>query len=235
MATAFWIATENYIQEAAASAKSLRAHMPDVARELWTPARIPQETRNPAFDRIRFVPPRRSEFWFVDAVYYFTLAVGGLQDERLLYLDTDTHVCADLSDVFKMLDRFDFVGAHAPGRMTAPGANGVPPAFPELNVGVNGIRRSQQVRHVLQDWFKRLEANPQNNDQPALRAALWESDLRVGILPPEYNMRWGFGGFARYAVKVLHGRPENGMSYQDVERRINARKEMRGWERGKLP
>ena len=236
MATAFWIADrKQYIEEAAASAESLQRHNPDVARELWTPN--PQITRNLAFDRIRQLPPRRwPDYWFVDAVWYVNLAVGGIQDERQLYLDTDTYVCGDISAIFDMLDKFDFVGAYAPGRRTANGADDVPKAFPEINVGVNGIRRTPQIRHALYSWHKLIEAEPQNNDQPALRKVLWEKagTLRVGILPPEYNCRWGFGGFARYGVKVLHGRPMHPMTYEGIARRLNARKEMRGWERGKL-
>lgn len=234
MATAFWIADrDNYIGEAAASAESLKRHMPDVVRELWTPN--PQISRKPAFDRVRALPPRHSDFWFVDAVWYFNLAVGGIQDERLLYLDTDTHIVGDITHLFNVLDRFEFVGAYAPGRRTAAGADHIPTAFPEINVGVNGILRSERVRLMLQDWHKRMEADPQNNDQPALRAALWDSDIKVGILPPEFNCRWGFGGFARYEVKVLHGRPMYPFTYDGVANRLNARKEMRGWERGKLP
>jgi hypothetical protein len=239
MATAFWIADRlDYIREAAESALSLKRHMPDVTRELWTPHQNPQLTRKiSAFDELRILPARESEFWFVDAVRYFGFAVESIHDERLLYLDTDTHVCADLSDIFKMLDRFDVVGAHAPGRKTAPGASYVPDGFPEINVGVNGIRRNPQTLWLVSEWYTRMKRNPQNNDQPALRSLLWDNaaTIRLGVLPPEYNCRWGFGGFARYEVKVLHGRPWHNETYEGIAGAINARKEMRAWVRGALP
>ncbi len=173
----------------------------------------------------------------MDAARYMGLAVEGIKDERLLYLDTDTYVCGDLSPLFKMLDKFDITGAHAPGRRTAPGADWVPAAFPEINVGVNSIKRSPRVLWLLDEWHKRMMRDPQNNDQPALRALLWENaaTISLGVLPPEWNCRFGFGGFAKNEVKVLHGRPWQEQTYQEIEGAINARKEMRTWARGKLP
>ena len=233
MPTAFWIADgQNYIEEAAASALSLAAHMPDVGRILFTPS---QNYSSDAFTEVRNLPARRSEFWFVDAVQYMGLAVNGIRDEQLLYLDTDTYICGDLSDLFETLDKFDIVGAHAPGRRTAGGADWVPAAFPEINVGVNGIKRTPQMLWLMDEWLERMGRNPQNNDQPALRALLWENAgiIRLGVLPPEYNARFGFGLFVRYAVKVLHGRPQDG-DYKRVEQRVNASTDLRAWRRGEL-
>ena len=231
MATAFWIASKNqFVQEAARSADSLRRHT-DARCILFTPDDVATVG---AFDEVRRLPTRRSEFWFVDVVRYFGLAVEGIRDERQLYLDTDTYVCGDVSDLFKILDKYDFCGAHAPWRRTAPHADGVPRAFPEINVGVNAIKRSQAILWLMDDWMERMERNPQNNDQPALRASLWEASnlVRLYVLPPEYNCRWQFGGFARYPIKVLHGRCDD---YEAVARRLNAGKDLRGWKRGELP
>jgi len=230
MATAFWIADgEKYIKEAQKSAASLRRYNPDVRLILFTP----QHKDVDGFDEVRALPKRESEFWFVDAVRYFGLAVQGIKDERQLYLDTDTYTCVEVMDLFTMLDKFDFTGAHAPGRRTAGGADEVPPAFPEINVGVNGIKRSSMVLYFLDKWLEWIEKDPRNNDQPALRATLWEmaGSIRLGVLPPEYNCRWGFGGFARYPVKILHGRGDYGKAKVALNRKV----EMRGWARGTLP
>jgi hypothetical protein len=56
--------------------------------------------------------------------------------------------------------------------------------------------------------------------------------LDLYILPPEYNMRWGFGGYAKYRVKVLHGRSRD---YATVCDRLNEKGAvMRGWDRGDM-
>jgi len=230
MNTVFWIATDKYIQEAVQSAASLKRHMPDLKRVLCTPAK---NIRRPIFDEILQLETRTNKFWYLDSVGYFNEVLHGLKAERLLYLDTDTYVCDDLSDLFILLDRFDFVGTHAPGRCTTNTVEPIPPAFPEVNLGVNAFRNVPIVEALFRGWQARFEANPtvfRNNDQGALREALWNWTGKFYILPPEYNMRWGFGGFARYKVKVLHGRG----NYEAVEKKVNSRIEMRGWDRGAI-
>ena len=151
-----------------------------------------------------------------------------------MYLDTDTYLCDSIADMLGLAGRFDFIGCHAPGRGTAGNRHDLPAAFPEVNVGVLAMLRTPRLQRMLDDWYRRFAAEPErycNNDQGALREALLESNLQLHIAPPEYNCRWGFGGFARYRVKVLHGRPEDG-DYERVNRELNRNIVMRGWRRG---
>lgn len=230
MDIAFWIATDNYIEEAARSAASLKRHMPNLKRILCTPNK---NVKRPIFDEILQLEQRKHEFWYLDSARYFNHVLHEIEARRLLYLDTDTFVCDDLSDIFVLLDRFDFVAAHAPGRCTTDTMENIPQAFPEINLGVNAFRKAPIVESLFRGWHVRYQANPtvfRNNDQGALREALWNWTGRLYILPPEYNMRWGFGGFARYKVKVLHGRG----NYEAVEKKLNGEIVMRGWARGAI-
>jgi len=88
-----------------------------------------------------------------------------------------------------------------------------PAAFPELNTGVILYRQSDSVNNLFQSWIRIYQAQLQSDrpplhDQPAFRQAIFESEINLSILPPEYNLRtvmpMFIGGNAK--VKILHGR-----------------------------
>lgn len=206
--------------------------MPNLRRVLCTPDNAAKE----GFDEVLRLSPRRYQYWYQDSVHYFNDALVRLGAKRLLYLDTDTYVCDNLSDLFEMLERYDFVGAHAPARSTTNTVGRIPPSFPEINIGVLAFRNAPVVEALFRGWEARYDEHPnvyKNNDQGPLREALWHWPGRLYVLPPEYNMRWGFGGFAAYKVKVLHGRPWK-TTYEAIEARMNAKGGMRGWHRGEI-
>ena len=112
--------------------------------------------------------------------------------ERTLHLDADVLAVADLRDVFEVLDRFDIALAHDQWR-NSPAANAtwrrpLPNAFPQFNGGVIAYRRTPEVLAFLAAWADALRASGLKRDQPVLRELLWESDLRIATLPPEYNL-----------------------------------------------
>ena len=220
---AFWLASEQYVDEARHSAESLKRHMPEVETWLFSP-----DDPVDGFDQCVTLSGRRGP-WFADSIRYWVEAVSHFPDDaRVLYMDTDTYVCQPFYDLFDLLDRFDFVATHAPGRFTSNTVEVLPDAFPEFNIGVNVFRLSVRTRHLFDDWLARYEKHRDvygNNDQAPLREALWNSAARLYVMPQEYNCRWMFGGFARYRVKVLHGRGD----YERVEKNLNRCEAMRSW------
>lgn len=140
--------------------------------------------------------------------------------DRALFLDTDVHVVQRLDTVFELLERFEIVAAHEPTRFTTDAAFktlldwGAPRGFPECNSGVIGFQNTDRVRAFFAAWrAKHRELHdgstpPIKVDQPSFRLALWESDLRLYILPPEFNFRHTMPGFVGgyYGVMILHGR-----------------------------
>ena len=171
---------------------------------------------------------RSDSAWYVDLLRQVIDALDVLP-KRLLYLDSDTYLIEEIPDLFGMLDRFDFAAAHAPGRSTAHSVCAIPDTFPEVNIGVIAMRNNEPVRRLWQDTSRRLSecfATYGNNDQAPLREALWNnSEVRLAILPPEYNCRFRFGTFVRGRVKILHGRGQ----YRKVAASINSRTGMRTW------
>jgi hypothetical protein len=151
--------------------------------------------------------------------------------EQTIFLDTDTYVLDDLSQVFSLLDRFDVVAAHAPGYRGLADPD-VPSAFYELNTGVLGWRQTPATRALLTDWlatYERWSADPPfpgagndnglAGDQPAFRRCVWEHRLQLCVLGHEYNLRTQHCGQVVHPVRVIHGRHQD---YERVAAIVNA-------------
>ncbi|MFZ5964209.1 hypothetical protein ACOXXX_14785 [Thalassococcus sp. BH17M4-6] len=113
--------------------------------------------------------------------------------DRTIYLDCDLVVVADLSDVFWLLQKHDIAAAHAPvrnaGFATSCWRTEIPNSFPMINAGVMGVRNSPESRAFLSDCQTALIESGLPRDQIIVRELLWQSGLRLAVLPPEYNVR----------------------------------------------
>jgi hypothetical protein len=127
-----------------------------------------------------------------------------------LFLDYDTYVLGDLSDIFTILEQghFDMAMAHEVGQMGGV-VDGIPEAFRQPNTGVLAFRRCETVARVMQDWWAIMQAWDNDwADQFALRHVLWShAELRYAILPCEWNLRFIFPALPYNRVRILHGRP----------------------------
>jgi hypothetical protein len=201
-----------FVAEASLSAESVRRYLPGVPILLFTdqPAKIQH-----GFDAIipLFAPHPRAHINKV-------IAMTQSPFEKTLLLDTDTYVCAEISGLFALLDRFDIaMTQERPYRDEFPAGSGVPDAFVEFNQGVIAFRRSYEVQEALKEslsWTEKLDAR---YDQPPLRLALFHSKARIATLPLEYNCRFASYGYLSGPVRILHGRlPNRSMRSQDFER-----------------
>lgn len=177
-----YIATGAAHAEAARqSAASVRATNPGLGIALFTD----QGVSGPEFDRVLPVPDphRRSK---VDHL-------GATPFTETLYLDSDTRVRDDLSDLFRLLERFELACALREAAVTRHrdprGKEDVPVAFPEYNGGVMLYRGSDRVRAFHAEWARAYAALGRAADQRSLRDTLWASDLRIAVLTPRYNAR----------------------------------------------
>jgi len=203
-----YIATgAKYCEEAAASARSSRAAMPDIPITLFTDH--PEQVKAGVFDGVELIAnPTHSLLDKIEPLWRSPY-------ERTLFLDTDTYVLGPVYELFEILDRYEFSYCQAPGR----GADNpdylaiCPMAFAEPNTGVMSYRRTERTVKLFRDWRACYEAQvaeqPRRitHDQPAFRKVLYESDVRALVLPPEYNLRTIFPLFkGRMPAKILHGR-----------------------------
>jgi hypothetical protein len=131
---------------------------------------------------------------------------------RTLYLDTDTRVLCSLDDLFNLLEKFDIALAHA-HRREIPSKQAkvkiqTPNSFPQFNSGVFLYKRNTKTTRVLKQWRQWFYEAELPTDQNTLKEILWESDLRIATLPPEYNVRFIkyllFWSKSEARAKILH-------------------------------
>jgi hypothetical protein len=218
----FYVATgEGFRAEAVKSAKSLKQHHPNLHTTLFSDQPCPEAF----FDRnIIIRNPRMSN---QDKMDCFPL----VDYEKAIYLDTDTYVAGDISDLFTLLENFDMAAAICPMRGYWYHDGGLPDSFPEVNGGVIAFRNSTRTKKLFADWARCFEEskdwqsrNPyafgigRTWDQPGLRRALYlAKDIRLAILPTEYNFMRVNGTYLWGKAKILHGRG----NIETVAERIN--------------
>lgn len=155
--------------------------------------------------------------------------------DNTLFLDADTRVVKDISELFQLLDRFEIAIAHAQKRNHFPTTQSwktqLPYAFPQMNSGVILYKKTEATLKLWQDWQKSYHKTGFHKDQVTLRELLWTSDLKLYILPPEYNIR-----FEKYLTvwtekeadpKILHFAEfkEEFQAHQEVPGKIQTRKQ----------
>jgi hypothetical protein len=211
--TFVYVATgEKYVREAAFSAASCRRHVRGCRILLVTPDDVVSD----AFDRVvAFGHEIRDPFELKIA------GIAKVDEERFVFLDTDTFILADVSEIDALLDRFDLAAAQAPVRLqsnlwpeTVGFLKDAPVCFPEFNTGVIAFRRSDELRVTLERWLAlhqsqaRATPPPRTQDQASFRAAVFGSRLNLATLPPEYNCRFPYPTSVCGEVKILHGHAE---------------------------
>lgn len=211
---AIWLADEQHQDEVRRSMDSVRAVMPELTL-------------------INEIVPHTQKLWYADWIIAL-LASLDKPVYQFVFFDSDVYAVEPFEDVFEVLNNYDLTSTHAPARQTTdmPADVYVPEAFCEFNTGVFGYCNRPSVKAFFLKWLDTLVQYAYvsgDNDQSALRIALWNSpDVHVWTMPPEYNCRFGFGGFAAGKVKLLHGRG----NLKAIAGHINLNTQMRTWERG---
>lgn len=196
-----YIATgKKYIEEACKSAASLKNHMPKMPITIFSS----EEIESSDFDRVVII--KNPKYGFYDKV----ANINKSPYDTTLFLDTDTWICHDFSEIFALLKNFDIATAHAPVRITYQ-IDETPNSFPEMNTGVILFKKSPQINKLFDNWLTLFKEQMEQvvkprHDQPAFREALFKSQLKVTTLTPEYNCRFIIPTFISGKVKILHGR-----------------------------
>ena len=191
---------DEHYREAVRSAESARRAMPDMDIAIVTDKSEPHDV----FDDVII---RELEYSFVDKVDH----IGESPFERTVFVDTDTFFHRRCTELFSILEAFDLAVAHSPARETR--AVDVPAPFTEYNTGVIAFQQSAAVLDLFADWQDRYyqlqNERDISGDQASFRKAVYESDVRVCTLPPEYNCRSIFPGYLYDEATIIHGRNQD--------------------------
>ncbi|RKD98095.1 putative nucleotide-diphospho-sugar transferase [Halopiger aswanensis] len=231
-----YIATgEQYIKEAEISVQSLKRHN-DIPAAIRTDNL--EEVNENLFEII--LPARRTDGDFGDSI----ISIEDTPFQRTIFLDSDTYVCDNINGLIDALDRFDLLAAHNPGSRNSKKRGGyiadAPDTFPLYNTGVMSFKSNKKVKSLFNDWEKIYEKNKKeiklNLNQPAFREALYKSDVAIGTIPSEYNLRvhdQGSVGFASDKVRIVHGRHPMGLDV--IADHLNKKTGMRVYTSKKWP
>lgn len=181
---------EKYARSATRCAWSVKKHNPGLGIHLFTDEEFATRLqtsgeKNPfsSFEAIKD-PHRRSKVDYISRSPF----------EQTLYLDSDTEVLTDIREMFGLLERFDIAMAHAMKRNVFKNQvnwkRALPAAYPQYNSGVILYRMSPSVSAFFEAWQKAYIEAGFKIDQISLREVLWDSELSIATLPPEYNLRY---------------------------------------------
>jgi hypothetical protein len=205
------------------SAISLRA----VSGQIPITITTDQTVSKGVFDDV--IAARCGTFTFADKI----AAIKQLPGDRVLFLDSDTLVLRDITPMFGLLDRFELCAAHSSWRF-APSVNAagqvlgrsfaapsIPSSFCDFNTGVLLYRNGPRFQGLLRRWEERYTSHHSMvprppNEQAAFREVVWESDLAVYVLPPEFNFRGDFPSCAAMDVVIFHGRHDNRKQFVEM-------------------
>jgi hypothetical protein len=177
-----------FVKEALFSAESVKAQCPDLEITMFSDRIVD----SPFIDdcKVISVSHLRSKIDYMDQSPY----------DLTIFLDTDTVINHDITDMFEILETFDLVAAHDLARKrkkyseTIPEYGKIPYSFSEVNTGVLAYRKSEHTKRLFRRWqeffYKNYHISPW--DQPSFRVAAWEGcqrGLQMYIFPVEYNIR----------------------------------------------
>jgi len=220
-----------YLREATQSARSLRKHSPKIPIVLYTD--LPGMAKGTLFRDVRYIatPPNKKELGTRIEI------MGHPPFDRNILLDADTYICADISNLFDVLDMCDVAMAYSPRRKDqdplAYGGKAMPDWFPEVCNGVIVYKNSAATQRLVREWSMAYTMLNRWQDQISMRMALYKSvrehGLRFHVLPPEYDCRVIMLQFAGSRVHIIHGREDDA---EVTCRRINSNTGCRMWMPG---
>lgn len=214
-----------FVEEARISALSLRRFLPTIRILLFTDS--PPTDEGP-FDEVRTLKERQPTAHLDKLACMINSPFS-----ETLFLDTETYICGSPIELFDLLDRFDMAMALERRYVDfLPEGAAVPAAFPEYNQGVIAYRQSPEMRAVFKKalaWSHDFTARTHQTvgDQVGMRIALYESALRIAVIPQEYNCRFHSFGWLNGPVRILHARlpwaAHNARNLDKVARKLNRR------------
>lgn len=194
---------DKYIREAVVSAQSLKKHSPNLHVTLFTTS----EVEVPCFDSVlpAHIPP---------GLDYMNLRKAGslLKSPYMhtLYLDADTYICGDISDMFQLLGRCDIAMCFSSRRRPPNYTGEIPEWFPERNSGVILYQNTPKVMRLFEEWLDICRENYRKSksgyDQVSMWTALYRNEeVCLGALSTEFNCRVACPMMVGSRVYIIHG------------------------------
>lgn len=178
-----------YVSNAIRAANSVRRFHPDLPIHLFTDeegiALVGLPTGKPFTTTSQIKNPhRRSKIE----------CMANSPFDHTLYLDTDIKLAGEIEHLFKILEKYDIALCHehrrSEAKMSVKWQFTLPNSFPQFNSGVVLFRKNSAMENFFRQWAENYHAAGIKQDQVTLRELLWISEVKLFVLPPEYNIRY---------------------------------------------
>ena len=192
------VGDKKYLEFAEKSAKSVKKHTSDLKFCVCTDLEVDTDF----WDEVVFLDKQAysSDQRFLHKINTFRMTPF----EKTLFLDSDTYVMSDISDVFDLLDNFDLGFTHGhnrqknldrmAGKVQPPHSRkenvtleSIPASFAPIQGGFLLYKKSKKIWSWLEKLRELYIKKNWYDDQVSIRELLWETDLKFYILPVEYN------------------------------------------------
>lgn len=178
---------ERFVNMAVQSARSLKQHNPGLSVTLFTNGPLPEGAD--CFDQVLPHPSAHGNYG--DKLY----PIAHTPYRDTLFIDADTYVCANIEDLFAVLDKYDIASTHDYYLHTDETGT-VPQPFNEPNNGIILYRLNDAVKQLLAVWQEEYEKDKARlrrfNTQGSFNRAVWLTGARYYNLPQVYNFRCCF-------------------------------------------
>lgn len=214
---------DKYIEEARLSASRVKSKMPQAQVCLVTDKAVEFDEFDEVIELAKAEDRKAIKLFKVNALQFTPYY-------KTIFLDTDTYLCDDVSELFEMVDHVDLLLVPAPADLSIASINGskVPNFFP-YNSGVIVYKKNESTMLFLKTWHETLEEDLNEHpwDQRAMMSAILSCKMLTYALSPIYNLRTDFiVSLPRLPVKIIHGR---GVDFSDLETKINSKIVNRVW------
>jgi hypothetical protein len=134
--------------------------------------------------------------------------------EKTLYLDCDTILLGDISELFDLLDQYELLVTTDPneaGKILEPdsGDSEVPSPLPIFQTGVLGYRQTSNVDSLIKTWYKVAVKSSYSYEQTAFREAMYKHGVYWMSFSDLYNCLIGWPMQVTGEVKIIHGNINN--------------------------
>lgn len=132
--------------------------------------------------------------------------------KKTIFLDSDTLIIEDFSEMFDILSHFDFCATLSPMDYAWPRVGGKKMiGYLPHNTGVIGFNCNSKCMDVFEDWYslyeERINLELSGNDQTPFMESLYKNQASICTLPFNYNLRTNFpGNLVAGKVCILHDR-----------------------------
>jgi alpha-N-acetylglucosamine transferase len=193
-----------FINEAIVSAQSVKQYS-NLPIALVTTSELVDFEIKSFFDQIVIVSELKEHTYLSKII-----GVQNSPFENTIFLDSDTFVCSDISELFDLMKIVDIATTQEVKKHTHEFSGmSFKNIFPEFNSGVIVFRKNEITTNVFKDWLQICIDLKIRIDMPGLREAILKniSQVKFSIIPEEYNSH-GYKTMVilNGEVKVIHER-----------------------------